>query len=1460
MQRSKTCLLLGGLLFVLPPGRPVSARQPNLRRVNDRWELTGTPLAIAWDAGTGALREVRLAAAGIRLLDRAEKPFDLHTDAGWLWEARTGRGKIPGGLILDGLWRFNLPGGKPREIRVPGAWEKQGVTGALPDSPEPDWLPYNGTAWYRRTFDLPSELRGHDLVLVIERVDDFDWVSINGRAIGHTGQDTPEWWAAPRRYAVPAALLKPAGNAIEIKVYDRGGEGGILGSVILVTPEREKELRVPPIRLKRVRIEPPTGDSPISVVLEYAGGTWTARERWRVDRDRPFASRTVELTLGPEAGTPRFDQMYLFLGTLAADLNASRVVAPYVWPPSRPTVAEFATSGSIALSCATAMTGMTVTPVAERFSLTLGQYWEKDWNIWLAQGRRNAVELRTKYECLGRVRAGLTIPAGGQFISVVKGGESEGLQALGTAWERLGFRRPPMPDWNRGLALYSLSAKGSMGSHMRDLLSPGGTPSALRNFQRLQLPLLERLGITAIWFLPLWPRGYGVSDYWSVDPATGTEDDLRAVVADAHKAGVRVLGDLIPHGPHASSGLGREHPEYVARHEDGSFISWWGCLACDYAHPGWQQYMARVAAHWVKICDLDGWRVDVAGGGQPNWKPIGGSLPSWSRQWGGLRIMEAVRRAVQQVKPDCLLLGECGNPPMLGQAQCIYDWSAERCMFQFLESDPAVWVRDFRAWLARERLALPTGAAQGLMHFTENHDQVRSAWQLGPDAARAVWALCVFAEGFPLIYHGQEVGFEDFWAEALKTRSALTELRSGAADYTGVRTTAPRVLAFARTSGPNATLVAVNFSGQVQKVRLSWVRPPRSYALAKVLPPGREIPVRRIENAGVAVDAVLPPWGWRAAALRPDRPSLAAVRPPPPLEPRPVRSSHSANTRHAVVARIGAPRQGRTLPDTPGATVVLRAEAVAGPVQVTVGDMDLTWRAGLIERLRVRGKPLLRGMTVREGAQRVFGGPMVRISSLQGDTVTDAASVARFTPRDGAVERLPGGGVRLTYASESEQAVFSTTIEIGRDAALALDLRLTPKKPTGAVLGRLYAAFCAPSVRPGTPPVQRWRVSTVEGTVGGPFAVRHPTSAELAGRFWHPVQRLWEHSLLPLALERPRLEWQAGGHRLWIECRSYPNRNELSNIYLREYAPDGKPGLSAVFAGADARWAHEFSPDRPFRVRVRLSVDREPAAQPIALPVRFRTEGANWFIENQYYRVRIRRSRGGNLRALHIAGQAQPVLTDGRTYTDYGILGQRRDPLGNAYRVAGTNDNDFEPDCWITPGNDRFELRFRGRMRQRGRERDLVQPRIEYETVWTFTDTPVIRVAQRARPLVPPEPGIKAFLAPVFRLSGITGWRSGNPDGTTEYGAPDLDGSGRIWVFGPLSHTGPAIQFSVGPQRIDFEHIEPWGAPPQNIFLTRTRDRNVYTLFFALLDGQPTQLDARWRGITYRINTEAKGP
>src|SRR5690606_35965320 len=80
---------------------------------------------------------------------------------------------------------------------------------------------------------------------------------------------------------------------------------------------------------------------------------------------------------------------------------------------------------------------------------------------------------------------------------------------------------------------------------------------------RSRLPYLARLGVDAIWLTPFYPSpmadgGYDVADYRDVDPRFGSLDDFDALVADAHRLGLRVLVDIVPN--HSSA----EHPWFKA--------------------------------------------------------------------------------------------------------------------------------------------------------------------------------------------------------------------------------------------------------------------------------------------------------------------------------------------------------------------------------------------------------------------------------------------------------------------------------------------------------------------------------------------------------------------------------------------------------------------------------------------------------------------------------------------------------------------------------------------------------------------------------------------------------------------------------------------------------------------------------------------------------------------------------
>ncbi len=102
------------------------------------------------------------------------------------------------------------------EMKLPTMWQDQGEE-------------YNGAVWFRRIFELPSELEGQDLSLDLGAIDDFDVTYVNGTRVGATDSSTPQAYATPRRYRVPQSALCKGKNVIAVRVFDEYGMGGFAG-------------------------------------------------------------------------------------------------------------------------------------------------------------------------------------------------------------------------------------------------------------------------------------------------------------------------------------------------------------------------------------------------------------------------------------------------------------------------------------------------------------------------------------------------------------------------------------------------------------------------------------------------------------------------------------------------------------------------------------------------------------------------------------------------------------------------------------------------------------------------------------------------------------------------------------------------------------------------------------------------------------------------------------------------------------------------------------------------------------------------------------------------------------------------------------------------------------------------------------------------------------------------------
>lgn len=162
--------------------------------------------------------------------------------------------------------------------------------------------------------------------------------------------------------------------------------------------------------------------------------------------------------------------------------------------------------------------------------------------------------------------------------------------------------------------------------------------------QKIEEGYFEKLGVNVLWLGPLnrnpseayreypapnrWYTGY--HGYWpisptEVDPHYGTAADLKALVAAAHRRGMKVLADLVLHHVHEQHPFWRDHRDWFGKLElpDGrknlrlwdehQFTTWFEPYlpSFDFENPAATQAMIDNSIWWLQEFGLDGFRLDA---------------------------------------------------------------------------------------------------------------------------------------------------------------------------------------------------------------------------------------------------------------------------------------------------------------------------------------------------------------------------------------------------------------------------------------------------------------------------------------------------------------------------------------------------------------------------------------------------------------------------------------------------------------------------------------------------------------------------------------------------------------------------------------------------------------------------------------------------------------------------------
>lgn len=342
------------------------------------------------------------------------------------------------------------------------------------------------------------------------------------------------------------------------------------------------------------------------------------------------------------------------------------------------------------------------------------------------------------------------------------------------ATERAAIPSPAaFADWQDTVLYFAVTdrfANGDLGNDRNvDVQAKGTFHGGDLSGLRLQLDEIAALGVSAIWITPVvrnidgyvtgagfpdWAyHGYWADDFETLDPRFGTESELKALVDDCHRRGIRVLLDVVyNHAGYGSQYLTNPRTREWLRSGERGTCGNDDVTTCVAGLPDFRtelpevrDYLMRAHLSLARRVGADGFRLDTV-------KHV--AHPFWQ---------EHRRRTRDEIGADFFLLGEVWG----GDAESLDPWFAGDEMnagFDFsFQGSTVAWLQGRGRTIAFDRYLQSRArvrAGYHLAHFLSSHDVKGALAQL--DGDRQLFTLAALLQfttvGIPVVYYGEEVG------------------------------------------------------------------------------------------------------------------------------------------------------------------------------------------------------------------------------------------------------------------------------------------------------------------------------------------------------------------------------------------------------------------------------------------------------------------------------------------------------------------------------------------------------------------------------------------------------------------------------------------------------------------------------------------------------------------------------
>ena len=353
-----------------------------------------------------------------------------------------------------------------------------------------------------------------------------------------------------------------------------------------------------------------------------------------------------------------------------------------------------------------------------------------------------------------------------------------------------------------------------------------------------RLDYLKELGVTMLWLCPIFKspmddNGYDISDYLSIAEEFGTMDDLRKLIEEGKKRGIKIILDLVLNHTSDEHKWFKEalnnpdsmyHDYYIFKQgkeipnnwrsvfggsvwekvkgRDEYYLHSFGKKQPDlnWENPKLREELYKMIEQWLQM-GIAGFRVDAI-------TFIKKDLSFKSRESDGVdglvKCTKAVRnqQGIEELlyelkeetfkKYDCMTVAEAAGIRYDQLDEFIGEDGFFSMVFDFKHADLDIasgsewfkripWtIEDLKNRILDSQMFVQKYGWAA--NFIENHDQPRATskyllqYERNSDAVKMLGAMYFFLRGTPFIYQGQELGMTNFKREDIEDFNDLSSI------------------------------------------------------------------------------------------------------------------------------------------------------------------------------------------------------------------------------------------------------------------------------------------------------------------------------------------------------------------------------------------------------------------------------------------------------------------------------------------------------------------------------------------------------------------------------------------------------------------------------------------------------------------------------------------------------------